>query len=185
MRPVVFCLLALAALTAYLAWRVGPLVTRMDALELDRLTLRDEVFSEIEKLQSKVTQLRPPTQPDAASAVTPAPVGETPRKAPTAQPTPQAPNAPVPEAPHAREAGLQTELSNYAHRRLLPEDAALADMVVAGLPPAEIASKLEHSEQFVIVKIVKLEERLAAAPDAPRELVEALRLFVERARKKR
>lgn len=177
-------LLALAVLIGYVAWRTVPLAQRMDALERDRLELRDRLLAEIEKLHGQIDGLRlstaPPMRPSARSeSERPSRVeGRAAASSPSATP---APPTPAPQSARVDLFAAQRFLS----RRLFPDDASIALAMLEGLPPAEIARRLRHSVAYVTAKGIQIEQQLAAIPDTPAEILAAIRAAVERARNPR
>jgi len=179
-------LLALVALvTGYVAWQVGPLSRRMDALDRDRLETNDRLQREIETLRDQLDRVRfLGTSSPTASA-----------RPPVREPAPQnaaaAPAAAVPPAvPAAAPTKVPAQVSitnaeTYFNRRLLPEDAAIATLFVESIPVPEIARRLKHSTAFIVAKGIQIEKQLSNAPDAPPEVAAALRAAVERAKAQR
>ncbi len=174
-------LLALALLTAYVAWQAVPLAARLDAIERDRLELRDRLLAEIEKLHGEIDGLRvgmaPPPHPpvrsesEGASRVE----GRASATSPAATPT-----SPAPAARAARVDLFAAE--RFLSRRLFPDDVSLALAMLEGVPPAEIARRARHSVGYINAKGIQIERQLAAGPDTPPEILAAIRAAIARTR---
>lgn len=171
-------LLGLALAVAYLAWQVVPLARRMDAIERTELEIRDRLLAKIDRLEAEMIIAAPAAEPPVGRTPPPAARGaERPSQGATAEAS--APVAPAAAGP-ARLDLYSAE--RYLSRRLFPQDAAIALLMLQGVPPAEMARRLKHSVAFVQAKGVQIEKQLAARPDAPPEIVAALREAVARAR---
>ena len=171
-------LLVLVALaTGYVAWQVGPLSRRMDALDRDRLETNDRLQRRIEMLQDQLDRMR--------FLGTSSPTGSD--RPPAREPTAPSAASPPPAAV-ATKAPAQVSMTNaetFFNRRLLSEDAAIATLFVESIPAPEIARRLKHSITFIIAKGIQIEKQLSNMRDVPPEILAALHAAVERAKAQR
>jgi hypothetical protein len=173
-------LLGLTLVAAYLSWQVIPLARRMDALERSQLEIRDRLLAKMDRLDAQVIAAAPATgQPAAAASPR-----ETQALRPQSAATGAAEAAATPPAPSRPRVDLYAA-ERYLSRRFLPDDAAIAMLMLEGVPPAEIARRLKHSVAFVKAKGIQIEKQLAATPDAPPEILATIREAADRARSER
>jgi hypothetical protein len=173
-------LLGLALATVYLVWQVIPLARRMDAVERSQLEIRDRLLAKMDRLEAEVIAAGPAAEPPpvrAAPRETRAPRAEGPAEgAAGGVAAPSTPAVP----PRARVDLYGAE--RYLSRRLFPDDAAIALLMLEGVPPAEMARRLKHSVAFINAKGIQIEKQLAAKPDAPPEILAGIREAVDHAR---
>jgi hypothetical protein len=159
-------LVILSGATGYLTWQVGPLRARVAALEIARVADRDELLARVETLGRDVTSVRRSLirRPLLEQRK---PVAD---RAATVSSQPVVAVAPAPTAPpqHGKDEIL------YLRRRLVPSDAAVAELLYRGMDPEEIAQRLDYSVPFVLAKTRKIEEMLRSAPDAPKGVLEMI-----------
>jgi hypothetical protein len=187
-------LVAVLAATGYVGWQVAPLSSRMDGIDRDRLEMNDRLQREIEKLRDDFERAR-----ILAAAGSAADGQRTAAREPAPARSPLAPSAAAPSAaaspaaalaaaPTASAAATRVSLTNaetYFVRRLLPEDAAIATLLVESIPVPEIARRLHHSPAYIVAKAIQIEKQMSAAPDAPPDVLAALHGAVERAKAQR
>jgi hypothetical protein len=161
--------LVLAAITAYVAWQIAPLTARMDALERDRLATKDDLLAALEGFGQQLSALQGKGSSPAASQAPPPSETPPPRPAPPSSPPPAATSPP----------GADLE---YFDRHLLPSDAKIARMMVGKAPTPDIARATGHSAVYVLARGRQIEEMLAAAHDAPPDLLRAIREYLKRER---
>ena len=187
-RVSMWLLVAVVAATGYVGWQVVPLSRRMDAIDRDRLETNDRLQREIEKLRDDFERARmlatSRTDGGAPSAVEREPAATRP-SATTPAPSPGAAGSAAATAPAAGIRVSPTNAETYFARRLLPEDASIATLLVDGLPVPEIARRLRHSPAYIVAKGIQIEKQLSAAPDVPADVQAALHAAVERAKAQR
>ena len=168
----------------YAVWQVAPLSRRMDAIDRDRLETRDRLQRQIETLRDELARARLL----AANPGLAAPPAPSPKARPTAVPaSPTAatePSTATPEPVAAPRVG-HVDAETFFASRLLPEDSAIATLLVESVPPPEIARRLKHSVAFIVAKGIQIEKRLADARDTPPAILSALHAAVERAKQRR
>lgn len=188
-RVSMWLLVAVVAATGYVGWQVVPLSLRMDAIDRDRLETNDRLQREIEKLRDDFERARILAAAESSASGQrgatrePAP---TPAHSPVAMPDTSAPSAAA--APTSGAAAIRVSPTNaetYFARRLLPEDAAIATLLVESIPVPEIARRLHHSPAYIVAKGIQIEKQLSAVPDAPPDVQAALHAAVERAKAQR
>jgi len=173
-------LLGLTLIVAYLAWQVIPLARRMDAVERSQLEIRDRVLARMDRLEADIIATTPATPPPASPGEARAPRPQSPAAGVAKQSaTPSA----SPTLPQPRVDLYAAD--RYLSQRFLPEDAAIALLMLEGATPAEIARRLRHSIAFIRAKGIQIEKQLAATPNAPSEILAAIREAVDRARSER
>ena len=173
-------LLGLALATAYLVWQVIPLARRMDAVERSQLEIRDRLLTKMDRLEAEILAAGPAAEPPpvrAAPREPRMPRAEWPAVSAAAKAA--APTAPA-VSPPARVDLYAAE--RYLSRRLFPDDAAIALLMLEGVPPAEMARRLKHSVAFINAKGIQIEKQLAAKSDTPPEILAAIREAIDRAR---
>jgi hypothetical protein len=154
--------LALAALTGYVIWQIAPLTARMDALERDRLAIRDEMLAQLDHMATQMTASEQPAEPTPAAQAAVAP--DTPPAAPTPGPRP-----PVEPSGEALE---------FLDRHLFPADAVIARLMVGNAPPENIARLTNHSRAYVVARGMQIDKLISSAAGAPPEIARALRAYV-------
>ena len=161
--------LGLAALTGYVIWQIAPLTARMDALERDRLAIRDEMLAQLDQLATQMTASGGPAAASPGiSEPTPA------RQAAVAPDTPPAATTPGPRPP-VEPSG---EALEFLDRHLFPADAVIARLMVGNAPPENIARLTNHSRAYVVARGMQIDKLISSAPGAPPEIARALRAYV-------
>jgi hypothetical protein len=166
--------LGLAALTAYLGWQIAPLTARIDALERDRLAVRDEMLSEMDHLGVQIAALQ------ASAPAEPQPGKPLPKSTsvPEASARPAAPDIASPPSAAKTAAAPSPQALEFLDRHLFPADAVIARLMVGSASPDNIARLTNHSRAYVLARGMQIEKLVSAAPGAPPEITRALRQFV-------
>jgi len=167
--------LGLAALTGYAIWQIAPLTARVDALERDRLAIRDETLAQLDQLETRIASGSRPLTVTAGTSE-PAPRAQSQGAAPATAPVASAPAAPV--VPPTSPAEPPREALEFLDHRLFPADAVIARLMVGNTPPESIARLTNHSRAYVIARCMQIEKLVSAAPNAPTDIARALRAYV-------
>ncbi len=170
---VVLALLLTAAL--YLGSRMQTAERRLRGAEHELAIARDDLAAERERARQPLARAGvAAAEPKVAEA---APAPAVPSSAPSSSPT-LALRAPTVAA--ANDAELATR---YLKTRLLPGDALLASMLLAGSSVTEIGARTRHSAAFVIAKGAMLEKALADDPATPPAVLRGFRAALAEARR--